>query len=88
MNHRATARFWDFHARLPEEIRRLADANYEFLKADPRHPSLHFKKVGRMWSVRNGIHYRAVAVEDGADIVWFWISHHSEYDRIIVGRRK
>jgi hypothetical protein len=44
---------------------------------------LHFKKVGRMWSARVGIHYRAAAVEDGSDIVWFWIGHHSEYDRLI-----
>jgi len=41
-----------------------------------------------MWSVRVGIHYRAAAIEDGSDIVWFWIGHHSEYDRIISGRRK
>ena len=87
MRHRATPKFWQFYARLSEEIQRLADANYELLKADPRHPSLHFKKVGRMWSVRVGIHYRAIAVEDGSDIVWFWIGHHSEYDRIIAGRR-
>ena len=48
----------------------------------------HFKKVGRMWSVRVGIHYRAVAVEDVADIIWFWIGHHSEYDPIVAGRRR
>ena len=41
-----------------------------------------------MWSARVGIHYRAAAVEEGSDIVWFWIGHHSEYDRIIAGRRK
>ena len=34
-----------------------------------------------------GIYHRAVAVEDGSDIIWFWIGHHSEYDRIIAGRR-
>jgi len=33
-----------------------------------------------------GIYYRAVAVEQGNDIVWFWIGHHSEYDRIIGAR--
>ena len=88
VKHRTNPRFWQFYAQLPEEIQRLADENYELLKADSRHPSLHFKKVGRMWSVRVGIHYRATAVEDGSDIVWFWIGHHSEYDRIIAGRRK
>ena len=26
---------------------------------DQRHPSLHFKRIGRFWSVRIGLHYRA-----------------------------
>jgi len=64
-------------------MRRLADAGYELLKADNRHPSLHLKKVGRFWSVRVGLHYRALAVEEGTDLLWFWIGHHSEYDRLI-----
>jgi hypothetical protein len=64
VRHRANPKFWQFYVQLPEAIRRLPDEKYALLKADPRHPSLHFKKVGRMWSVRVGIHYRAVAVED------------------------
>ena len=57
------------------------------MKRDARHGSLHFKRVGRFWSARIGIHYRAVAVQDGDDFVWFWIGHHSEYDRLIGSRR-
>lgn len=87
MRPRVSPKFWQFQAQLPEAIQRLANENYELLKADPRHPSLHFKKVGRFWSARVGIHYRAVAVEDGSDLIWFWIGHHSEYDRIVAGRR-
>ena len=87
MRHRASLKFWQYYGQLPEDIQQLADQSYELLKADPRHPSIHFKKVGRMWSARIGIHYRAVAVEDGSDIVWFWIGHHTQYDRIITGRR-
>jgi hypothetical protein len=83
VKNRATPKFWRFYEELPHEIQKLANENYELLKSNPRHPSLHFKKVGRMWSVRVGIHYRATAVEDGQDIVWFWIGHHSEYDRLI-----
>jgi hypothetical protein len=83
VNHRANAKFWKFYEQLPQEIQKLADENFELLKRDPRDPSLHFKKVGRMWSARVGIHYRAVAVEDGAEMAWFWIGHHSEYDRLI-----
>lgn len=83
MRHHASTKFWEFYRRLPDDVRRLADANFELLKADPRHPSLHHKKVGRFWSVRVGIHYRALAVEDGDYLVWFWIGHHHDYDRLI-----
>jgi hypothetical protein len=83
VNHRASPRFWNFYEQLPKHIQELADKNFALLKQDPRHPSLHFKKVGRMWSARVGIHYRVVGVEDGLDIVWFWIGHHSEYDRMV-----
>jgi hypothetical protein len=83
MNHRATSRFWACYRQLPEEIRRLADRSYELLRNDSRHPSLHFKQVDELWSVRVGMHYRALAVEDGSDIVWVWIGSHAEYDLIL-----
>ena len=60
-----------------------ARRNLELLKANPRHPSLHFRNVGRYWSARVGASYRAVAVLDGDDFVWFWIGSHAEYDRIV-----
>ena len=83
MRHRASKKFWDFYNQLSENIQHLADENFELLKADPRHPSLHFKSVGRFYSVRVGIHYRGGAIKDGEDTVWFWIGHHSEYDQIL-----
>jgi hypothetical protein len=86
VKHRASIKFWQFRAQLPADIQRLADENFKLLKTNPRHPSLHFKKVGRFWSVRVGIHYRAVAVENQNDVIWFWIGHHSKYDQIITGR--
>lgn len=85
MKHRASPRFWQYYDKLPKSIQRLADENYEILKRDPRHPSLHFKKVGRYWSARVNIDYRAVAIEDGADLVWFWIGPHVEYMRLLGG---
>ncbi len=85
MNHRATPRFWACYRQLPEEIQRLADRAYEFLRGDPRHPSLHLKKVGALWSVRVGLHYRALAVEDDADFIWVWIGPHDKYDRLVEG---
>jgi hypothetical protein len=53
------------------------------LRQNPRHPSLHFRQVGRFWSVRVGIHYRAVAVEHEGNMVWFWIGGHADYDRLL-----
>jgi hypothetical protein len=81
--HHTTPRFWDCYNKLPESVRATADKNYELLKADPEHASLHFKKVGKYWSVRVGVSYRALGVEDDEGIVWFWIGTHAEYDRLI-----
>jgi hypothetical protein len=86
MKHRASRRFWDCYNTLPTEVQRLADANYALLKSDERHPGLQLKKAGRFWSVRVGLHYRALAVEDSDDVVWFWIGHHAEYDRLLASR--
>lgn len=83
MKHLASRRFWQCYDALPPEVRGVADANYALLKSDPRHPSLHFRRVGRFWSVRVGLHYRALAVEAGEDLLWFWIGHHAEYDRLV-----
>ena len=87
MKHRTSKKYWQFYNSLPSEIQQLADENFRLLKQDLSHPSLHFKKAGRFWSVRIGIHFRALAVEEGSDIVWFWIGQHGEYDRLI-GRRR
>jgi hypothetical protein len=83
MKHVATPDFWDCYNKLPVSIRQLADRNFDLLKRDSSYPSLHFKKVGRFWSARIGIQYRALAVESGEDLVWFWIGSHAEYDRLI-----
>ena len=64
----------------------MADESYQLLLRDPKHPSLHFKKIGRYWSARVGLHYRALAVEDGDVVVWFWIGSHTAYDRLVRGR--
>jgi len=83
VKHEATTRFWRAYAQLPAEVQQLADKNYALWRQNPLHPSLHFKKVGRFWSARVGLQHRALAVEDGEVIVWFWIGRHDEYDRLI-----
>lgn len=86
LSHRASPRFWDCYHRLPAEIQDLADREYERWQNNPGHPSLQFKKVFELWSVRIGLHYRALAVEDGDDLVWVWIGTHAEYD-LMINRR-
>ena len=79
MIHRAAPAFWVCYRALPLPIQPLADK----LKANPRHLSLFFKKVGRFWSARVGIHYRAVGVDLSDGALWFWIGSHADYDKLV-----
>lgn len=81
--HRTTAQFWQRYDNLPKEIRTLADRSFEHLRENSKHPSLQLKKVGRFWSARVGQAFRALAIEDGDDLIWVWIGRHDEYERIV-----
>jgi len=83
VKHHASPEFWSAYRRLPAPIRDLADKNFALLKADPRHPSLHFKRVGRTHSVRIGLRYRALAVDVEDGVLWFWIGSHADYDAML-----
>ena len=85
MKHCATSRFWDCYNKLSPVTMSLADKNFELLKQNPRHPSLRLKKIGKYWSVRTGLHHRALGIDapDKTGIIWFWIGSHSEYDRLV-----
>lgn len=83
VKHFASPQFWTLYHQLPPEIRELADKNYELLKADPKHPSLHFKKIGGLWSVRVGAHFRALGLDKPEGVVWFWIGSHADYDKLL-----
>ena len=81
--HRAAARFWDSYGRLPEPAKKTARQNFDLLKSNHRHPSLHFKRIGKFWSARAGLNYWALAVDDGPDFVWVWIGPHDEYENLV-----
>ncbi|HAP66473.1 MAG TPA: hypothetical protein DCQ99_01370 [Nitrospinae bacterium] len=83
MKHFASPDFWACYRQLPAVMQELADRNFELLKADPLHPSLHFKKIGKYRSVRVGLHYRALAIEASEGLLWFWIESHSDYDKLL-----
>ena len=59
MRHRTTPRFWEHYRSLPDKVRELADKNFQLLQRETRHPSLQFKKVDKVCSVRVGLAHRA-----------------------------
>jgi len=83
LTHFASPEFWACYQSLPVIVQELADKNFKLLKANPRHPSLHFKKIGKYRSVRVSIYYRALAVEVPEGLLWFWIGSHSDYGKIL-----
>jgi hypothetical protein len=83
VKHFASRRFWRLYDALPADIRAVADKNHQLLKADPAHPSLHFKKIGKLRSARVGIHHRALAVEVEGVLGGSGLARHDEYERLI-----
>ncbi len=83
MKHFASPSFWVCYKNIPRQIQELADRNFALIKEDPKHPSLHTKKVGKYWSVRISRRYRALAVEVEGGLLWFWIGTHAEYDKLL-----
>ena len=86
MNSRTTRRFREALAALPADVRRQARAAYRLFRENPEHPSLRFKKVHParpVYSVRITRDHRAVGLRNGAEIVWFWIGSHDEYQRLL-----
>jgi len=82
-----TAEFISCFRKLPARIQRLARKNYKLWKQDPSHPGLQFKRVGKrkpVFSVRVGIGWRALGLQMGDAVVWFWIGSHAEYETLVV----
>jgi len=71
--HKTTDEFWEGFSNLPQSVQEKAKKQFKLLKENPSHPSLHFKKVGKFWSVRISDFYRALAVKDGDYYIWVWI---------------
>ena len=83
MNHLTLPRFWRHYQALPRDIQKLADKNFQLLKIDPYHPSLHFKKIGQIWSARVGKQYRALGRDIPEGVLWFWIGSHDQYEQLL-----
>jgi hypothetical protein len=88
---RTTGAFRAALAQLPADVRRQARNAYRLFRNDPNHASLRFRRVHPnepIYSVRIGIHWRAVGVWQGDDMLWFWIGSHAEYDQLLARYRR
>jgi hypothetical protein len=83
VKHKTASSFWKCYESLPLDIRNLADKNFQLLKENLSHPSLQFKKVGKVWSARIGSNYRAIATQIEGGYLWVWVGTHAEYDKLL-----
>jgi hypothetical protein len=85
MTSLTTKRFLELFEGLPPSIQKLARKNYKLWLNDPKHPSLHFKKLKNrdLYSVRIGDHYRAIGIVTGDTAKWIWIGSHENYDKFL-----
>lgn len=88
MKSHTTEQFRTLLASLPAATQKRARDAYKLFKVNPSHPSLHFKPVhtkakGSFYSVRIGIHYRALALREKEELIWFWIGSHADYDTLL-----
>ncbi len=83
MKSSTTSDFRALLSALPPDIQARARRAFVLWRANPRHPSLCFKKTGDVWAVRVARGYRALAMLGGDTLYWFWIGSHDEYERLI-----
>ena len=86
MNSFRGPEFDRYFEKLPASVQKQAFAAYRLFRDDPFHKSLQFKQVGTRsddWSVRIGLHYRALGRRHGDHVVWYWIGTHAEYDQLL-----
>ena len=90
MNSHITADFRTCFGALPVAVQKDARDAFQQFQQDPHYPGLQFKPVSgklggkkrQLWSVRIGLHYRALGEIRQDAIYWLWIGPHTEYDKI------
>ena len=86
MISRRTPRFKQAFEELPPDVKELARTAFRQFQTNPSHPSLRFKQVhtaAPIFAARVGLHYRALAIQEGDVLLWFWIGSHGEYDTLL-----
>jgi len=82
-----TSTFRKLFSKLPIEIQKQARKSYTLWKNDPSHPSLHFKKMEELYSVRIAVKWRVLGFFQNDTYIWFWIGSHEDYN-ILIKRKK
>jgi mRNA-degrading endonuclease RelE of RelBE toxin-antitoxin system len=84
---KVTKQFRAQFAALPAAVQRQAREAYQLFKANPYHPSLHFKSIRSgdptIYSARVDIRYRVIGILEGDTITRGWIGSHADYDKVI-----
>lgn len=80
MNSHTTEQFRALLTVLSPSVQQRARDAYSLFKSNPFHPSLHFKLVhakakGPFYSVRIGLHYRALALREGTRLSGSGLDH-------------
>ena len=86
MNSYLTDEFIECFRDLPDSVKEQARKSYRLWRDNPRHPSLHFKRIHStqsIYSVRISLGWRALGLVEGENIYWYWIGPHAEYERLI-----
>lgn len=86
MKSQATLKFWKLYEKLPRKVQRQAQKTYQMWKKNPRHPSVHFKRVDNeepIYSARISESYRVVGILDGDTVIWYWIGSHDNYELLL-----
>jgi hypothetical protein len=86
MKSSTTTDFWRAFAALPPEVKARARRAFALWRANPRHPSLCFKKAGSVWVARVARGYRALALFREDTFFWFWVGSHDDYESMLGGR--
>lgn len=74
MIHHTSKSFWEFYSKLPLNIQKTADRNFEILKSNPQHPSLPFidwNYLNPTWDIDiwTDVHIDVLTKQDGTSIL-------------------
>ena len=81
-----TEPFRQLYAKAPKERQIRIRRAYRLWSADPKHPSLRFKRVHStlpICSARVDLDWRAVGILKNETVVWFWVCSHEHCEALL-----